>query len=106
MKRLISFPIGTAGNKVIVGVDNIATITFPTTSTMFIFYVGSATLKTTITFTTADATYASHNAVVKAISDAFAIGAFSKDNFAVYELPTLPIVSGTTQQVLTSVAYA
>ena len=101
MKKLLSFTIGSTAAKVVIGIDNIAAITFPTTSTMFIFYVGSATLKTTITFTTADASYGAHLAVVKAISDTFSNGV---SPLGVYE-PTLPPV-GSTAQLITSVAYA
>jgi hypothetical protein len=99
MKRLISLPLAAAPFKAIIGTDNIALITFPSTSTVVITYAGAvtATFKTTITFTNADSTYASHNLVAKAINDTYSNAASPA---GIYEMPPLAI------NTISTVAYA
>jgi hypothetical protein len=79
-------------------------ITMPTTSTLKLHslsgsHTGSDEL--TITFTTADASYASHMAIVNALALANEPGS----NPSAIVTPNLPLV-GATQQLITSAALA
>lgn len=102
MKKFLQFDI-TAG-KCLVGLDAIANIQPGSTSTLFIYYVGNSSLKTTITFT-ADSTYATHYAIMQAVSDA--LSAASAGPSMIYQVPALPIVpGGSSPNTVTTITYA
>lgn len=107
MKKFLLFNITGTGLKTVVGLDNIAWIKLASTSTMEIYYAGSALLKTTITFGTADSTYAPHYAVMQALNDAM-VGASQPGGY--YVVPTLPLKpspsSATDYNTISTIAYA
>ena len=78
-------------------------ISMPTTSTLTLhaYAAHAASDLITITFTTADTTYASHYAVI----DALALANSAASAPAAIIVPALPMV-GATQQLITSVAIA
>ena len=105
-KKYLQFTIGAANALVrtLVPANTDWFITMPSTSTLLLHSVASAHTGSdviTITFTTADATYASHYAVINAL--ALANGAHSAPDVII--VPNLPLV-GATQQLITSVAIA
>ena len=104
-RKFLQFTIGaaTALPKTLISANADYFITMPSTSTVLLHaysaHAGSDVI--TITFTTADATYASHYAVVNALALANSPGS----NPDAIITPALPLV-GATQQLITSVAIA
>jgi len=78
-------------------------IAMPSTSTLTLhaYAAHAASDLITITFTTADATYASHYAVIDALASANS----SSSNPDAIIVPALPMV-GATQQLITSITFA
>ena len=105
MKKHLQFTIGaaTALPRVLISASADYIITMPSTSTLVLTVLGGVATADviTITFTTADATYASHCAVVNAL----ALANSSGSNPDAIIVPALPLV-GATQQLITSVAIA
>lgn len=104
-KKFLQFTIGAANAlpKALISAGADYLITMPSTSTLVLTVLGGVATSDviTITFTTADATYASHYAVVNAL--ALANSAASNPDAII--IPVLPLV-GATQQLITSVAVA
>lgn len=104
-RKFLQFTIGAANAlpKALISANAEYLITMPTTSTLVLTVLGGVATAdvVTITFTTADATYASHYAVVNAL--ALANSASSNPDAII--VPALPLV-GATQQLITSVAIA
>lgn len=104
-RKFLQFTIGAANAlpKALISANAEYLITMPSTSTLVLTVLGGVATADviTITFTTADATYASHYAVVDAL--ALANSASSNPNAII--VPALPLV-GATQQLITSVAIA
>jgi hypothetical protein len=105
-KKYLQFTIGAANSLVraLVPANTDWFITMPTTSTLLFHSMGSSHTGSdvvTITFTTADTTYASHYAVVNALANAN--GAHSAPDVII--VPALPLV-GSTQQLITSIVIA
>lgn len=104
-KKFLQFTIGAANAlpKALVSANENYLITMPSTSTLVLTVLGGVATAdvVTITFTTADATYASHYAVVNAL--ALANSASSNPDAII--VPALPLV-GATQQLITSVAIS
>lgn len=105
MKKFLQFTIGaaTALPKVLISASADYLIAMPSTSTMTLTTLGGVATADviTITFTTADSTYASHYAVVNAL----ALANSAASNPEAIIVPALPLV-GSTQQLITSVAVA
>jgi len=106
IKKYLQFTIGAAGalRKILVSASADYHIDYASTTTLVLTAIGgvSAGLDViTITFTTADASYASHAAVVNAL--AFLNMPGSRPECIVE--PALPLV-GATQQLITSVVIA
>lgn len=105
MAKFLQFTIGAADAlpKALVAAQANYLITMPSTSTLVLTAIGGVATADviTITFTTADATYKSHYAVV----DALALANEPKSAPEAIVLPKLPLV-GSTQQLITSVAIA
>lgn len=104
-RKFLQFTIGAANAlpKALISANAEYLITMPSTSTLVLTVLGGVATAdvVTITFTTADATYASHYAVVNAL--ALANSASSNPDAII--VPALPLV-GATQQLITSVAIA
>jgi hypothetical protein len=104
-KKFLQFTIGAANAlpKALISAGHDYLIAMPSTSTLTLSTLGGVATNDviTITFTTADATYASHYAVVNAL--ALANSAHSNPDVIIN--PVLPLV-GATQQLITSVAIA
>ena len=118
-RKFLQFTIGAANSlvKKFVPTNNEWFIEYPSTTTMTLKTVEAVALNLTtpantqntvltnyiitITFTTTDATYASHEAVMNALASAN--GSSSAPNTII--VPVLPIISGT-QQLITSVTLA
>lgn len=104
-RKFLQFTIGAANAlpKALISANAEYLITMPSTSTLLLTVLGGVDTAdvVTITFTTADATYASHYAVVNAL--ALANSASSNPDAII--VPALPLV-GATQQLITSVAIA
>ena len=104
-KKFVQFTIGAANAlpKALVSAGADYLITMPSTSTLVLTSIGGVATADviTITFTTADASYASHYAVV----NAFALANEPGSNPSAIVTPKLPLV-GSTQQLITSVAIA
>jgi hypothetical protein len=104
-RKFLQFTIGAANAlpKALISANAEYLITMPSTSTLVLTVLGGVATAdvVTITFTTADATYASHYAVVDAL--ALANSASSNPNAII--VPALPLL-GATQQLITSVAIA
>jgi len=104
-RKFLQFTIGaaTALPKALISANADYLITMPSTSTLVLTAIGGVATAdvVTITFTTADATYASHYAVVNALALANESG--SNPNAII--VPALPLV-GSTQQLITSVGIA
>lgn len=104
-RKFLQFTIGaaTALPKALISANADYLITMPSTSTLVLTAIGGVATAdvVTITFTTADATYASHYAVVNALALANEPG--SNPNAII--VPALPLV-GSTQQLITSVGIA
>jgi hypothetical protein len=98
MKKFLIFTVTNTGSKVMLGLDNIAWIKVVSGTVMEIYYTGSATLKTTITFTTSDTTYSAHYAVMQAISDSLIS---ANQPSGAYPVPPLPL-----NNTITNVVYA
>lgn len=104
-RKFLQFTIGAASSLVkhLFSANADYFITMPSTSTL-LFHAYSAHAGSdviTITFTTADATYASHYAVIDALASANS----PSSNPTAIIVPALPMV-GATQQLITSVAIA
>ena len=104
-RKFLQFTIGAAAAlpKALVSANADYLITMPSTSTLVLTAIGGVATADviTITFTTADATYNSHYAVV----DALALANEPGSNPNAIITPALPLV-GATQQLITSVAIA
>ena len=104
-KKFVQFTIGaaTALPKALISAGADYLITMPSTSTLVLTSLSANADRDviTITFTTADATYASHMAVV----NAFALANEPGSNPSAIVIPELPLV-GSTQQLITSVGIA
>jgi hypothetical protein len=104
-KKFLQFTIGAADAlvKKLIPVNTEWFIEYTSTTVLTLTAVGGVATADiiTITFTTADATYASHAAVVNAL--AYANQALSNPDAII--IPALPLV-GATQQLITSVAIA
>ena len=102
-RKFLQFTIGTTLVKKLFSANADYFITFASTSTLtFHAYAAhAASDEITITFTTADTTYASHQAVIDAL--ALANSAASAPTAII--VPALPMV-GATQQLITSVAIS
>jgi hypothetical protein len=104
-RKFLQFTIGaaTALPKALISANADYLITMPSTSTLVLTAIGGVATADviTITFTTADDTYASHYAVVNAL----ALANSSGSNPDAIIVPALPLV-GATQQLITSVAIA
>jgi hypothetical protein len=104
-KKFLQFTIGAANSlvKKLIPANTEWFIEFTSTTVLTLTAVGgaAATDVITITFTTADANYNSHVAVVNAL--AYANQAVSNPDAII--IPELPLV-GTTQQLITSVGIA
>lgn len=104
-RKFLQFTIGAADAlpKALISANADYLITMPTNATLVLTAIGGVATADviTITFTTADATYASHYAVVNAL--ALANSAASNPDAII--VPALPLV-GSTQQLITSVAIA
>lgn len=104
-RKFLQFTIGaaTALPKALISANADYLITMPSTSTLVLTVLGGVATADviTITFTTADDTYASHYAVVNALALANSPGS----NPDAIIVPALPLV-GATQQLITSVAIA
>lgn len=105
MKKFLLFNITGTGLKTVVGLDNMAWVKIVSGTVMEIYYAGSSSLKTTITFTTSDTTYAPHYVVMQALNDAM-VGASQPGGL--YTVPSLPLIPGstTTYNTISSIAYA
>jgi len=104
-RKFLQFTIGsaTALPRVLFSANADYFISMPTTSTLtFHAYAAHAASDLiTITFTTADATYESHYAVINALASANS----SSSNPTAIIVPVLPMV-GATQQLITSITFA
>jgi hypothetical protein len=104
-RKFLQFTIGAANAlvKKFVPAQNEWFIEFTSTTVLTMTHVGGTSTADvlTITFTTADANYASHNAVINALALANEPG--SAPNAII--TPALPLV-GATQQLITSIALA
>lgn len=104
-RKFLQFTIGAADAlpKALISANADYLITMPTNATLVLTAIGGVATADviTITFTTADASYASHYAVVNAL--ALANSAASNPDTII--VPALPLV-GATQQLITSVAIA
>lgn len=104
-RKFLQFTIGAASAlpKALISANADYLITMPTTSTLVLTVLGGSNNAdvVTITFTTADATYASHYAVVNALANANS----ASSNPDAIIVPALPLV-GATQQLITSVVIA
>lgn len=105
-RKFLQFTIGAASAlpKVLISANSDYFISMPSTSTLKFHSIAAshaASDEITITFTTADATYNSHYAVIEALANANS--ASSNPNAIV--VPALPLV-GATQQLITSVVLA
>ena len=106
IKKYVQFTIGAAGalRKVLVSASADYVIDYATTSTLVLTGIGGIATGLdviTITFTTADASYASHAAVVNAL----ALANMPNSRPECILEPALPLV-GATQQLITSVVIA
>lgn len=88
----------TSPSKTLMGLDNIATMQINSTSSMFVYYAGNTSNKVTITFKSADSTYATHYAVMQAINDAVVAASLPG---GIYIVPSLPL-----SNAVASVVYA
>jgi hypothetical protein len=104
-RKFLQFTIGAANAlpKALISANAEYLITMPSTSTLVLTVLGGTATAdvVTITFTTADATYASHYAVVNALALANEPG--SNPNAII--TPALPVLAGT-QQLITSVVIS
>ena len=104
-RKFLQFTIGAANSLVkhLFSANADYFITMPSTTTLLLHaysaHAGSDVI--TITFTTADATYESHQAVIDAL--ALANSAASAPTAII--VPALPMV-GATQQLITSITFA
>jgi len=104
-RKFLQFTIGAASSLVkhLFSANADYFITMPSTSTLLFhtYAAHAASDVITITFTTADATYESHYAVINALASANSAGS----NPTAIIVPALPMV-GATQQLITSVAIS
>ena len=104
-RKFLQFTIGAASSlvKTLFSANADYFITMPTTSTLkfHAYSAHAASDEILITFTTADATYESHYAVINALASANSAGS----NPTAIIVPALPMV-GATQQLITSVAIS
>ena len=101
-RKFLQFTIGTTLVKTLFSANADYFITFASTSTLTLhaYSAHAASDLITITFTTADTTYASHQAVIDAL--ALANSAASAPTAII--VPALPMV-GATQQLITSITF-
>jgi hypothetical protein len=103
-RKFLQFTIGAANalEKKLFSANADYFIAMPTTSTLtFHAYAAHAASDLiTITFTTADATYASHYAVIDALASANS----ASSNPTAIIVPALPMV-GATQQLITGITF-
>ena len=101
-RKFLQFTIGTTLVKTLFSANADYFITMPSTTTLLLHaysaHAGSDVI--TITFVTADATYASHYAVIDALASANSPGS----NPTAIIVPALPMV-GATQQLITSITF-
>ena len=104
-RKFLQFTIGAANSLVqhLFSANTDYFISMPTTSTLtfHVYTAHAASDLITITFTTADATYQSHYAVINALANANSPGS----NPTAIIVPALPIVGGV-QQLITSVVLS
>ena len=105
-RKFLQFTIGAASSlvKTLMSANADYFITMPSTSTLVLHSISASHATSdeiTITFTTADATYASHYAVINALASANS----SSSNPDAIIVPVLPML-GIVQQLITSVAIA
>jgi hypothetical protein len=104
-RKFLQFTIGAASAlpRVLISANSDYFISMPSTSTLKLHSLTAHATsdEITITFTTADATYNSHYAVIEALANANS--ASSNPNAII--VPALPLV-GATQQLITSVVLA
>ena len=101
-RKFLQFTIGTTLVKTLFSANADYFITMPSTSTLTLhaYAAHAASDLITITFTTADTTYASHRAVIDAL--ALANSAASAPTAII--VPTLPMV-GATQQLISGITF-
>lgn len=101
-RKFLQFTIGAANalQKALIAANADYLITMPSDTTLVLTLIGGVATSdvVTITFTSNDATYRSHYAVI----DALALANGASSNPTVIIVPTLPMV-GATQQLITSV---
>jgi hypothetical protein len=106
MARFLEFTIGAATSLVkdYIPTDANYFVTTPSNATVVLTAVGGVATADviTITFTTADATYASHAAVINALAQDKDFKAVPCPAIIVVDLPLV----GATQQLITSIAIA
>ena len=104
-RKFLQFTIGTANSlvKTLLSANADYLITMPTDATLVLTSIGGVATAdvVTITFTSNDATYRSHYAVI----DALALANSAGSNPTAIIVPALPLVSGV-QQLITSVGIA
>ena len=101
-RKFLQFTIGTTLVKTLFSANADYFITLPSTSTLTLhaYAAHAASDLITITFTTADTTYASHQAVIDAL--ALANSAASAPTAII--VPALPMV-GATQQLINGITF-
>lgn len=104
-RKFLQFTIGAANSlvKTLLSANAEYFITMPSDTTLVLTSIGGVATAdvVTITFTSNDATYRSHYAVI----DALALANSAGSNPTAIIVPALPLVSGV-QQLITSVALA
>ena len=102
-RKFLQFTIGTTLVKTLFSANADYFITFASTSTLTLhaYAAHAASDLITITFTTADTTYASHQAVIDAL--ALANSAASAPTAII--VPALPMV-GATQQLINTITFS
>ena len=101
-RKFLQFTIGTTLVKTLFSANADYFITFASTSTLTLhaYAAHAASDLITITFTTADTTYASHQAVI----DALALANSAASAPAAIIVPVLPMV-GAVQQLIASITF-
>jgi hypothetical protein len=103
-RKFLQFTIGAANALVktlfSANADYFITFASPTTLTLHAYAAHAASDVITITFTTADASYASHEAVISAL----ALANNASSNPTAIIVPALPMV-GATQQLITGITF-
>ena len=104
-RKFLQFTIGAANSlvKTLFSANADYFITMPSTSTLVLHSISASHATSdeiTITFTTADATYESHYAVINALASANSPGS----NPTAIIVPALPMV-GATQQLISGITF-